>query len=208
MISFAAGAEYIQTAGSFPEPATATVMYWFTPNSVTGDNRLVGTDTLWESRLSGTSMLHEYRQGTQPTISQVFAIGTEYHVAFTYDGTNKGAYVDAVANPLPTALTNGANGTDTALSIGTSTWNLGQGANALIEDVRVYNRVLSQKEIEQVFNGNGRDQLYDGLIHWWPLNLGPDGGTVTSEPDVVGKQNMTVVAGTPTYVKSPRTFLS
>ena len=207
MISFDGTGDYITTAAAFAELDTATIMWYVTPNDLTGNNRMLGTDTVWECRLAGSNLLHEFRQATQPTTSTVYVIGTEYHIACTFDGTNKGVYVDGIADVAPTPLPHGATGTDTVFHIGASSANTAESVNGLIEDVRIYNRVLTQKEIELVANGNGRDQLYDGLQHWWPCNFGADGATVTFEPDVIGKINMTTVVGAPIYVKSPRTFL-
>lgn len=206
-LDFALGAEYIQTAGAFPEPSVASVCFWIFIDSVSGANRIMGTDTLWECRLNGSDFLHEFRQSTQPNTTTVFTLSTFYHIVCTYDGTNKGVYVDGIPDPALGAFTNGTNGSDTALSLGSSTWNTGQGANCALEDVRIYNRVISQKEAIIMCEGFGRDRILDGLIHWWPLNSGADGTIATFEPDIVGKQNMSVIVGSPTYIKSPRTYL-
>lgn len=206
-INFSAGSTYIQTAGAFPEPAIATVTLWYKPTSVTGTNRIMGTDTNWECRLNGSDMLHEFRQNVQPNMTTVFAVNTWYHLAFTYNGTNKGAYVNGVADPISGAYAHNANGNDTALALGSSTWNLAEGMAGELEDVRIYNRVLSQKAVESIYNGNGKDGIVRGLIHWWTLNNGAQRTIVQLEPDIVGKANMSVVVGKPTYTVSSRSFL-
>lgn len=206
-ISFAAGAEYIQTAGNFAELDTATICLWIRPDSVSGNNRILGTDTAWEARFSGTTLLHEFRQNVQPTITTVFATGTWYHLAFTFDGTNKGAYVDGTADPAPAVLANGGTGTTNPLAVGSANWNLSQGMDGTLEDLRIYNRVLSQKEVQLIYEGNGQDNLLLGLQHWWTLNNGAEGSIVTLEPDLISKVNLSTVAGSPTYVKSPRSFV-
>lgn len=206
-ISFAAGAEYIQTPGNFTELNVGTVALWLYPRSVSGNNRIIGTDTLWEARLSGSDMLHEFRQSAVPNMTTVFAINTWYHVVFTFDGTNKGAYVDGAVDVAFGPNTNGTTGTSNMLTLGSSDWNLTQGMNGDLEDVRIYNRVLSQKEVQQIYNGEGQDFILDGLQHWWTMNQGAEGSTVVSEEDLIGKVNMTVVAGTPSYVKTERSFI-
>lgn len=208
MISFDAGSESIRTPAAFAELSTATICFWLRPNSVSGANRIMGTDTLWECRLTGSDMLHEFRQSAQPNMTTVFAVGVEYHVAFVFDGTNKGAYVNGAADPAPAPLAHGTPGTDTVLHVGTSGTNVAEGANCEMEDLRMYNRVLSQAEIQQIYNGNGRDSIWNGLQHWWTLNNGPEGTTVASEPDLVNNVNLTTIVGTPTYIKSPRTFIT
>ncbi len=207
-ILFTPGGEYLQTAGAFPEPTVATISFWFFSIAIGGSQRIIGSDTEWEVRLSGTSLLHEFR-GTGPVTSgTTFASSVTYHIACTYDGTNKGIYVNGTPSPAPAPSGHVANGTDTQLAIGSSTWNLTQGLNGAMEDVRIYNRVLSQKEIQSINDGFGRDNIHNGLIHWWTLSSGSDGSVVTFEPDIVGKQNMTIANGTPTYIKGlPHTYL-
>lgn len=206
-IQFASGTEAITTAAAFSEPAVGSVCLWFRPSNVTGTNRLMGTDTLWECRLNGSDMLHEFRQSDVPNMTTVFATDTWYHLVFTYDGTNKGAYVDAVADPVEGVYAHGTNGSDTVLSLGTSTWNAAEGMAGQLEDIRVYDRVLSQKEVELIYDGNGRDGLLRGLIHWWQMNNGAEGSIVTLEPDLISKVHMDTIVGSPTYVKSPRSFI-
>lgn len=202
-ITFAAGTESIRTAGVFNELAVGSVSVWFNPSSVSGANRLLGTDTLWECRLNGSDMLHEFRQSAQPNMTTVFAISTWYHVVFVWDGTVKGAYVNAVADPAPATLAHGANGNDTVLSVGTSTWNAGQGMSGQLEDLRMYNRVLSLSEVEAIFNSGGRDGIVNGLQHWWELR-GPSGAVVSNEQDRVGTVNLSTIVGSPTYSESIR----
>ncbi len=204
-IQVATGTECIRTSGTFPEPAIASVSLWAFFSTLPTNSRIIGTDTLWESRLVNTDMLHEFRQSAQPNMTTVFATSAWYHIVFVYDGTIKGAYVNGVADPAPLSLAHGANGNDTALSLGTSTWNATQGMGGRIEDVRIYNRVLSQQECETIFNSQGSDGIVNGLIHWWPL-IGPVGQTVTNERDIVGNADLSTVVGSPIYVESDRSI--
>jgi len=207
-ILFAAGTESIRTSASFAELSTATVMYWVRFATLPSNSRIVGTDTNWESRLAGTDLLHEYRQNAVPNSTTVFTTATWYHLAFAFDGTNKAVWVDASPDPALGAYTHNAAGTDTALAVGTSTWSQSQGMNGTLEDLRIYNRVLSTREVQEVFNGNGRDGLINGLQHWWTLNNGAENTVVTLEPDMMNaKINLSTIVGSPIYVKSPREFL-
>lgn len=205
-IQFAAGSESIRTSGTFPELDIASVCMWFRPRSVSGNNRLLGTDTAWEARLSGSDMLHEFRQGGVPDMTTVFAVNTWYHLVFTFDGTTKQAYVNGTLD-VSSAQSHAATGNDTVLSLGTSTWNETQGIDGDLEDVRIYNRVLSAGEASQINTGRGRDRIYNGLVHWWTLNHGHDGDTSISEPDLVGSAHMNVIVGTPEYRRTRRTFI-
>ena len=205
-IDFTGGTELIQTTGVFNELNVATVALWVFPTILSGNKRILGTDSAWEARFSGTSLLHEFRQSTQPHVSTVFATHQWYHLAFTFDGTNKGVYVNGSPDPVFGPYTNGTTGFDTALSIGGATWNPSQSFSGYIEDVRIYNRILSQKEVEQIYNSDGCDCLLNGLHHWWRLDNGVEGHVFSYEPDVISKVDMTVIHGTPTYIRSHRCF--
>lgn len=202
-VEFAAGSESIRTSGSFPEPAIATVSLWFRPSSVSGANRIMGTDTAWECRLNGSDLLHEFRQSAVPNSTTVFAVNTWYHLAFVYDGTNKAVYVNGSPDPALASSAHGTNGNDTVLSVGTSTWNAGQGMSGRLEDIRIYNRVLSQAECEAIRFSRASDGIINGLIHWWPL-IGPDSSVVTNEKDIVGSVNLSTIVGSPIYVQGRR----
>lgn len=205
-INFASGTESIRTAGSFAELAVGSVSVWFKPSSVSGNNRLMGTDSSWEARLNGSDMLHEFRQSSQPNMTTVFATNTWYHLVFVWNGTTKGAYVNGVADPAPITLAHNANGNDTVLSVGTATWNAGEGMAGELEDLRMYNRVLSLLEVESIFNSDGRDGIINGLQHWWELR-GASGTTVTNEKNLVGSVNLSTIVGSPTYTESIRRSL-
>lgn len=203
-ISFDTGATSIRTAAAFAELGVSTVCLWFKPASVTGNNIILGTDGAWEARLVGADMRHEFRQGTVPDMTTVFAVGTWYHLAFTFNGARKGAYVNGAVDPAWGLYSTVAVGTDTVLALGTSLSIPGEGMAGELEDVRMYNRVLSQKEVQLIADNDGGDDLLEGLQHWWTMQSGVDGAVVTLEPDLIGKVNMSVIVNSPVYTKSFR----
>jgi hypothetical protein len=75
---------------------------------------------------------------------------TWYHCAFTYDGTNSALYVNGVACTL-TGVTTPQTGTPSIVRVGS--WGSGEYFNGQIDDVRIYNRALTQAEITQVYRG-------------------------------------------------------
>ena len=205
-ITFSGGSECLQTAGAFQELSIGTVSLWVEFADVIGNSRIMGSDSIFEARLSGTSLLHEFRQGTTPTVSTVFTSGVWYHLVFQFDGTNKAVYVNGSPDPSLGPYTNGAAGFDTALSLGGSTWNPGQSMRGHLEDVRMYNRILTHKEVLHLYNSDGCDPYLDGLHHWWRLDNGAEGTQPIYEPDLISKVDMTLVFGTPVYSRSHRCF--
>lgn len=102
--------------------------------------------------------------------------GQWHHVACTFvDGGNIYGYVDGVASNAGADNTVGVTTNDDPLGIGDRS-----GSNASvpfpgsIDDVRIYSRVLSQSEIQQLYQSYGGivevSSLAKGLIGYWQLN--------------------------------------
>jgi hypothetical protein len=73
--------------------------------------------------------------------------GTWTHIAFTYDGTNVKGYLDGVLKVTGAATTDiQARGNPLRLGVDGS---FQQGFNGKLDDVRIYNRALTQTEIQQ-----------------------------------------------------------
>ncbi len=94
------------------------------------------------------------------------------------------------------------NITSTYLEIGSSrgTSEFFQGA---LEDLRIYNRVLTQAEIETVHSCDGTDGILEGLLYWWPLNDGAPGTSSPYPTDIVSGVSSLSLRGTaaPTYAE-------
>jgi Concanavalin A-like lectin/glucanases superfamily/PASTA domain len=74
-------------------------------------------------------------------------LNTWTHLATTYDGTNQRMYVNGVLVST-VAGTGGINQANGALRIGGNASSTGEFFQGLIDEVRVYNRALSQAEIQ------------------------------------------------------------
>jgi hypothetical protein len=148
-------------------------------------------------------------------VARAITNGIWYHVVFTYTGSGSVAgqsiYINGVKQTTVTQ-TNGCSGgtainTD-AVTIGSDRDAAGSGDefDGTIDDVRIYNRVLSQSEINQLYNIDsggkvgaslvGPAGLNTGLMGWWTF----DGNTMTTNiGDSSGRgNNGTLVGLTPT----------
>jgi hypothetical protein len=93
--------------------------------------------------------------GSGPTVA--LADGDWHHIALTYDGTNKKGYYDRQE-----VFSEGASG---AIDVSGNNFLVGEGHPAsagytgcpdgLIDDVQVYNRALTQEEIQLMMSGKG-----------------------------------------------------
>ena len=179
-------------------------------------NRLLGTDDNWEVRVTTdwttaasprfSNELWSSSSFTPPTLSTTVPVaGTWYHVAFTVNSkTNPTVYVNGILEAQNGAI--GDTATGTALWIGNRNGAAAsQCTNGVMEDIRVYNRVLTANEIATIYNLNGADHIWYGLQNRWLLNEGSNGATVTGAgvvKDMVSNINGTASATAPTWTTS------
>jgi hypothetical protein len=101
------------------------------------------------------------------------------HLAGTYDGTKVRLYLDGV--PVADANHTGAIAVQAAdpLYLGASSAWPERGYQGALDDVRIYNRALSEVEIGQVMTGGA---VSSGLVARWALNGPGSGVTILADP--------------------------
>lgn len=121
--------------------------------------------------------------------SAVASVGTWVHVCGTYDGTgSSGVGVKFYSNGSLVASTVGNTGTYVAMNNTTASLELGVAlrtsgsviySNGAMDDVRIYNRVLSTAEITRLYNigrpvkisaTNSTNSLASGLVGHWTFD--------------------------------------
>lgn len=210
-------ASRIDTTLTWINLSPVSISLWFkinTLNAVT--NRLVGSDDDWEIRITN-DWTGNYRVSNELFASTVTSppaysttivtTGVWYHAVGT--STQYGAsviYINGVAEG--TIPNNNDTVSGTTLGIGCRYGSaLSQGTNGILEDVRVYNRILSASEVATIYACKGMDNIYYGLQNRWLLNEGYLGEVVTAPKDMVGL-NHCMPTDSPTYDESPLTFIN
>jgi hypothetical protein len=181
-----------------------TVMAWIKPRSAGGSGgkgHIVGKenndsgpgDGQWALSLSGTSnrLTFGHSRATQPIAAyanNAWVTDTWQHVAVTFNGgtvASTAIHIYANGTELSHAYDqdgSGAYSTDATASLliggGYSAGN-GWNFDGLIDDVRVYNRVLSATEIAELYKSfggktivasSGNDVLRSGLVGQWSMD--------------------------------------
>ena len=124
-------------------------------------------------------------------------VGTWHLMTGTYDGTTVRVYLDGVEDGT-TAKTGNISSTTAPVRIGVGSGAFDeQPADASVEDVRIYDRVLSPDEILTIFNSRGRDGIALGLQARYLLNEGAP-GVVASGAGVIKDSGPNGLDGTPT----------
>lgn len=121
-----------------------------------------------------------------------------YHIVLTYDGNNTSTSGKTYANGVLKSSTGDGNAMDASVETNYSLYigaedypqypgvapgsNVDQWFNGSMDDVRIYNRVLSTSEIKQLYNlgsekinatptaTGGGDTLKTGLAGWWTFD--------------------------------------
>jgi hypothetical protein len=197
---------YIATSPSWAAFIPVTISVWFkinTFNTVSGANRLVGCDDNWEVRCTsdwgGQWKFSNEIYGstvTQPPCqtTTIIQTGVWYHGVGTATGTVGAVTAQIFLNGiLENTLVQADTAPETSLSIGNRDSSpAGQSTNGVIDDVRIYTRVLSANEVATIYACKGTDSIYYGLKDRWLLDEGSLGTTITGTNvirDMVGTQH-------------------
>jgi hypothetical protein len=165
VLNGASGTGAIPAAASIPDTnAAQTVSFWMNPTSVSGtqdvvvfDNTITG-DGIKIGMQSSKVTVWTYNAGTVLIQgSTTLTAGTWYHVSYTYDGAgNQGLTVTPVSSGAPgTTVSTTASATNPAITpsyayFGTNSPSNGELYNGALDEVRVYNVVLTSAQIAQL----------------------------------------------------------
>jgi hypothetical protein len=127
-----------------------------------------------------------YRSTAQATILAVnssISLNTWQFVAVTYSSSGSDLYKDGVQLSYATDTAgSGTVNTDSGYNgfIGNNQ-NSSRGFDGLIEDPRIYNKVLSLAEIQSIYTGQGHDGVRENLLARWPLREKAPGVTISTD---------------------------
>lgn len=105
--------------------------------------------SIWYDKGNGNTPYFNFFNGPVIRSATVPAVGTYYHVAATSDGSTRKLYINGVLEGSKPAGNSLAAGTATIGAFNTGTDRL---IDAAIDNFRIYDRALSQKEIQNIYN--------------------------------------------------------
>lgn len=174
---YADSSNYCSSVSAFTPPSNGSVATWMYlyENPGLSVQRVMGSENVWEL-LFGTdspgTLSNDLNQGGGSLNSNTtFQALKPYHVVCTYDSDNTGQiFIDGVLDATGTGQT-GSPGSAT-LELGHTTDATGQYFNGLLEDLRIYDRVLSENECATIYSCKGTDNITYGLLHRWTFTEG------------------------------------
>jgi len=160
------GSRYVSLS-SYPEHegmSQLTLMAWVKPTALSGDRDIISkANEAYRLRLNSSGQIwyylkNESGQAQSKTTSAAVVSNEWNYIVLTYDGANVKVYLNGALVYGPLAFNGNINQPGNNLFIGTYT---GSSENfiGLIDDVRIYNRALSDSEILNAYN-TSEDILY------------------------------------------------
>ena len=109
--------------------------------------------------------LFDYHEGGRLTSTTQISLNTWYHVAITRNTTTglKSIFVNGTLEGTQNIADPGTN-INKPFTVGYDTGFPDNGFSGIIDDLRMYDRVLSNNEIETIYSAQGIDNILDGLV--------------------------------------------
>jgi len=164
MITFSASSQMVEfdVIGLPNIDSPKSISLWYTVSTLGGVQsflNLVGSSAGVQLGIRG-GVLSIWGFGGGVLVSTATAINVYSLLVYTFDGSTHRLYNNASLGSSSTVIAQ--TGPITSLTLGNNVWSeYMQGA---LEDIRVYNRVLNQNEIQNIYALNGKDYMFDGLV--------------------------------------------
>jgi hypothetical protein len=198
-LNFEGAANYVSIPNGIAATDAVTFEAWIYPKALNGVASILshtntGTGTIqWE--FSDTA-LHFNLGGSDYSSNYVFSVGSWHHIAVSYSKT--GAKVSFYVNGSLTNSSIVSNPVTIASGpIEMGAWQNSQNFNGLIDEVRIWDRALTECEIQNDSNGELASGQ-TGLVAYYQFNQGFASGSnanITSLEDSSGHHNDGLLTG-------------
>lgn len=135
-----------------------TVTIWFKPTNLTQSQKyIIGKNNdysiVWEYTDNTAQFYTNGQTGTNPmSYSQITIPNTNWHhISYTYDGINLKSFLNGKL-VLNNPITFSCRISSSPLAIGAANDSPTNPVNGLIDDVRIYNYALTDKQIQTLYN--------------------------------------------------------
>lgn len=170
----AGNSEYLASDVAFDPYANCSVSFWFY-NTDVQTGRILGHSDEWEIYMDGDNKIHNdmnWASGPGTLISnRSLNIGSLYHVVMTRASDNSR---QIIINGVLDNSDSGGTGSTSSDTLYVSRRQTATGyLDGYLEDIRIYNRVISLAEAQTIYACKGIDNIIP--YHRWLLNEGPQG---------------------------------
>jgi len=197
-LEFVSGSsQYLSTVSNYTPTDDISVAFWLYNRNASQTGRIISLSDAWEIYLQANGTLGNDLNWAVTTLSSIgtFQSETFYHVVCTRASNNaRQIYINGV---LDNSDSGGTAATPSAaiLYIGVKQ-NLTNYLTGLVEDLRIYHRVISAPEVATIFACRGTDSIVYELHHRWKINEGPY-GVVASGAGIIKDEGTESINATP-----------
>jgi hypothetical protein len=187
------------SCGSFTGPTNGSVCFWMLSDLFDAtQQRIFGTQGHWEGRMDTAEQMNNDLHGSTSLVGPtIILLNTYTHFVLTNATNSNQIFQNGVLDVSGTVTNQVPTAADLLLG-----WRTGGAAaehfDGILEDVRIYNRVLSANEALTIYAAQGSDGIVDGLVHRWIMNEGASGTTVSGASSVRDIVDASQLHGTPT----------
>jgi hypothetical protein len=177
----------ITNSSELENPDSFTLSTWINPNTVSGDNLVAGKDQSYKLYLSnGTLDLYDGNASSFAIRgNETISTNNWTHIVYTYDSSELVGYINGVQDTITSYTANFGTGGKIAIGADPSSVS-NQLFGGEIDDVMIYNRALSESEINRIYNKRLHSAIpssvvaQNNLFAYWGISEGS--GQEISEP--------------------------
>lgn len=164
------------------------------------NNTVLDKDNGYAMGINRTGTIYVWHNGTVVNSTSNLSLDTWYYIAATYSGSAVRLYINGAENASSTGTVNSLSQTARDLYIGVNnsanTVAANTYFNGIIDEVRIWNRVLSAREINASYNASARlernfTSLNDGVYNYYAVAIGAVGNRNTTETRNVTVRHIT-----------------
>ena len=179
-LDFDGSDDYVQISdhNTFDMSTTITIEAWINGSDFTSEMSILAKNNHWNfsilagGRLAPSIYTSDWNQSPD---SRTLSVNTWYHVAMVYDGSKIISYINGVAQEVLTL--DGAMPTSTDDVFMGAQSASGGYFNGIIDEVRVWNDVRTQSEIQLNMNKDLPGCGHSNLVAYYNMNQGTAGGS-------------------------------
>jgi len=186
-------------ATAFPIPTgQVSICFWFNVNAWNGSQQnLFGSEVAWRIWIDPVAkkIYNHLFKTTDAAPATTLSLNTWYHYIASADSAtgNANSYLNNTLETTDTGHTTAPTTPNSLALGGCADQTLAKCSNAIMEDFRCYNKILSAQERQTIYQGQGHDTILDYTNRWRIMT--PGSGLITtaiSVYDEIGKKTATL----------------
>ena len=181
-----ASTQYLSSVSGFTPPVNSSVSFWCTLTRLNQISFILVRGSNWYlgvTNSGGTppnSVINALQSGAILNSSMSLQASTLYHIVCTATASARQIFINGVLDN--SSASGGIPPTGDVLFIGIGELSAPEYIfSGNLEDIRIFNRILSLAEVQTIYASRGLDGITYGQLHRWPLNELPIGDSYTGD---------------------------